>query len=175
MYLSADDPVALTWLGIWMPMLGQVPNRMNTYWNMRDVWYDVPRRQCFYNDGGLFAGVSTTNAIAYSSGPPVFSKGTLDYQVGATHFNSDDQILKGTYNILMRTDVARCIYSLKAGPIIGSVSITDDSGKANIATVSSTEKNGWVRVSANGFHYSLSTIKLKLEAKPTKETAKKKP
>jgi hypothetical protein len=54
------------------------------------------------------------------------------------------------------------------------VSIASSEGNQNVATTIVTEKNGWFRMGAYGFHYSAPTLKVRLtqevqkvEATPT--------
>jgi hypothetical protein len=110
------------------------------------------------------SGIVTTNALAYSAGPPSYNKneGSLDYKVVAPHYTSKGELAVGTYDLLLKSEVARCIYGFSKAPIQGSISIVNESGQNNVATTIINEKNGWLYMSANGFSYSAPTVKIKL-------------
>jgi hypothetical protein len=99
----------------------------------------------------------------YIDGPPVFADGTLDYKVASTHFEPDGTtVFKGTYELIMSSTVARCIYKFTSAPISATVSITSDNGEANTATTLISEKNGWLKLAAYGFTFSSPTVRVKL-------------
>lgn len=64
----------------------------------------------------------------------------------------------------MRSDIARCLYGFSKAPISGTVTVTGE-GEQKIATTIVSEKNGWLKLSANGFTFSTKTIKVKLSQK----------
>jgi hypothetical protein len=119
-------------------------------------------RECLDKEKAL-AGVVTTNSTMYLDGPPVFQDGTLDYKVASTHYEADGTtVFKGTYELIMSSSVARCIYQFTAAPISATVSITSENGEANTATTIINEKNGWLKLGAYGFTFSSPTVKVKL-------------
>jgi hypothetical protein len=102
----------------------------------------------------------------YSQGPPTYSSstGTLDYQVAAPHFLNDGVTeFLGDYNLLVREDVAQCLYGFTGTEITSSVSVVDTTGAAKQATTSLTRENGYFKFSASGFTFSAPTIKAKLQ------------
>jgi hypothetical protein len=107
----------------------------------------------------------TTNASEYLDGPPVFDKstGALDYKVAATHFEPDGTtIFRGTYDLVMSSKVARCIYGFTSAPISATVSVTSESGANSVATTVVNERNGWLSLGAYNFTYSNPTIRVVL-------------
>jgi hypothetical protein len=72
----------------------------------------------------------------------------------------------GTYDLLLKSEVARCIYGFSKAPISGSISIVNESGQNNVATTIVNERNGWLIMSANGFTYSAPIVKIKLSQEP---------
>jgi hypothetical protein len=118
---------------------------------------------CF-NDAKSVTGIVTTNATQYSAGPPKFDKteGTLNYQVAAPHYGTDKSEFKGTYDLVIRSDVARCIYGFSKAPINAMISITSTDGTPQIATTVIGEKDGWVYLRAKNFGFSAPVIKAKL-------------
>jgi hypothetical protein len=115
-----------------------------------------------------FAGVSgvvATNATLYLSTPPVFNSasGTLDYQVSSPHLDRNGQPNIGTYDLLIKSDVARCLYGYTSAPVQASVSIISADGTSQIATSVLSEKDGWLHLYVAGFGYSAPTLRVKLE------------
>jgi hypothetical protein len=115
--------------------------------------------------------VVTTNSLAYSAGPPSFNKaeGSLDYQVVSPHFTASGEEAIGSYDLVLRSDVARCIYGFTRAPIQATISIINPDGDNKVATTLVREKNGWLTLSAKGFTYSSPKIRVFLsqEAEPT--------
>ncbi|CAB5104369.1 MAG: hypothetical protein F2954_00730 [Actinobacteria bacterium] len=109
-----------------------------------------------------FIGLVTTNATTFQSVAPIFSDGTLNYSVASLHFKPDGSLNKGTYDLLLNSKAARCLYNFTDAPIQASVSITSNNGEQEIATTVISEKNGWLHLSAKGFSYSNPTLKVKL-------------
>lgn len=118
-----------------------------------------------YAKAGDFAGIVTTNAIAYEDSPPRYTKGFLDYKVGGMHYESDKTTeFIGTYDFLLKSEVARCIYSFSKAPVSATVTVVGGADKT-IATTLVSEKNGWLKIAAYGFTFSQKTIKVKLSQK----------
>jgi hypothetical protein len=151
----------------WLPALGDKAQAMPTAWTIATMSnYQVPDQiqQCL-NQTDSLAGIVTTNAAEYFDGPPVFNKesGSLDYKVAATHFEPDGTtVFKGSYDLVMSSKVARCIYGFTQAPISATVSVTSDSGTQSAATVVVNERNGWLSLGAYNFTYSSPTIRIQL-------------
>lgn len=111
---------------------------------------------------GSISGLVTTNATAYQGAPPTFNGTTLNYKVGALHFTDNGDIFKGRYELLMPASTARCLYGYSSTPVSATVSITTESGVANVATTVLSERNGWLHLNADGFTFSNPTIQIKL-------------
>jgi hypothetical protein len=126
-------------------------------------------KECVTKASGL-AGLVTTNATIYDGSIPAFdsAEGALNYQVAAPHYAADGTEFSGTYDLIMSSSVARCIYNFTSAPISASVSITSsDGGVQKVATTVLNERNGWLHLGAYGFGFSSPTLKVKLtQAKP---------
>jgi hypothetical protein len=70
-------------------------------------------------------------------------------------------LVEGTYDLLIRSDAARCLYGFSNAPIQASISVTGEDNQ-KVATTSMTEGNGWIKLSAYGFNFSDPTISVKL-------------
>jgi hypothetical protein len=118
-------------------------------------------------DRSRVLGIVSTNAMVYDGFAPRFTKGFLDYRVAGLHFESDGETeVIGSYDLVMRSDVARCLYRFTNAPVSATITITGE-GDKNIATTVVGEKNGWLKLAAYGFTFSQKTIKVKLSQKRT--------
>ena len=150
----------LLWLGVAKDKAAAMP----TQWRLGTMTDNGSGqvRECLDKEKAL-AGVVTTNSTMYLDGPPIFKDDTLDYKVASTHFEADGTtVFKGTYELIMSSSVARCIYKFTAAPISATVSITSENGEANAATTVVNEKNGWLKLGAYGFTFSSPTVRVKL-------------
>lgn len=155
----------------WLDTLGDKAQALPTAWVVQTMSnYQVADQvQKCLNQTDQLAGIVTTNAAEYLDGPPVFDKksGSLDYKVAATHYEPDGTtVFRGTYDLVMSSKVARCIYGFTNAPISATVSITSDSGANNVATTVVGERNGWLSLGAYNFSYSSPTISVVLTGTP---------
>lgn len=128
---------------------------------------------CFAQAGkDKLIGLVTTNAPIYDSGAPAFKDGALSYKVAGLHHKADGSVFKGSYDLAIRSDVARCLYGFSNAPIRASVSVLSSDGSTqDVASELVTEKNGWMTLSAKNFTFSAPTIKVKLmQDKPLKSS-----
>jgi hypothetical protein len=170
--------------GYWLPLVKDKATTSRTHWNVRTLEgnQDQDVSRCS-NDTSKLAGIVTTNSLVYSAGPPAYNKaeGSLDYKLLSPHFTANGEEALGTYDLVLRSDVARCIYGFSKAPIQAVVSIVNAEGENKVATTLIREKDGWLTLSANGFTFSSPTIRIKLSQEiseteilaPTKKILKK--
>jgi hypothetical protein len=108
-------------------------------------------------------GIVTTNAAIYEGNAPNFQDGALMYRVWSQHYAADGSVFKGKYDLVMRSEAARCLYGFSAAPISASISITSNDGTSQVATTVLNESNGWLHLGADGFTFSNPTIKVTLK------------
>ncbi len=162
----ASGAIGIKELNTWLPAFNNTATATPSVWNVRTISAQETEgaNKCF-SDPSQVTGIVTTNSTQYSSGPPAFNKetGTLDYQVASPHFMQDGTTLfKGVYNLVMRSAVARCLYSFSNAPVRATVSVIGASGDPEVATVIVGEKDGWLYLSANNFEFSSPTVQVKL-------------
>ena len=148
----------------WLPVIGDKAQGMPTAWMLKTMisFGDTKNESpCFAKSNG-FAGVVSTNAAQYLDGPPSFDKneGVLDYKVAAPHLTSTGDVFKGTYDLVMSSVVARCLYGFSQAPIGATISIVSESGEPNIATTLVREKDGFLNLAAYNFNSSLTSCSL---------------
>jgi len=164
--LSRPDPAganAFTEFALWAPLIKDTASASPTEWSIYTLALNQDTSQCLRNDQQLI-GVLTTNSMIYSAGPPSFNvnEGTLDYKVGSPHYSSSGGVFQGSYDLQVRSDVARCLYKFSAAPVKASITVTSESGVENVASTTIAETNGWLKMAAYGFTFSNPTIKVKL-------------
>lgn len=118
-------------------------------------------KKCAHDDKRL-VGLVTTNSTAYSSRPPVFKDGVLSYEVASLHREPSGRPFRGSYDLVMRSETARCIYGFDKAPIRGEVQVVSEDGEQQVATTSVSERNGWVHLAAYNFTFSQPTIEARL-------------
>lgn len=127
---------------------------------------------CLGSTKGL-AGLVTTNAPIYPSGPPTYNSGYLTYEIGGLHYQVDGQTLNiGNYNLILRSDVARCLYGFTNAPVSATVQVVSDSGQQVTSVTTVGESKGWLSLNANGFTYSQKKIKIKISQALSKKITK---
>ena len=162
---NAWDAMGMEQLKLWLPYVNDQATSLLSYWSVRTL-SDVELQgsnNCF-SDFNAVTGIVTTNATQYSAGPPVFDKtqGSLNYSVAAPHFTTNHDVFQGTYDLIMRSDVARCVYGFTKAPIKATISVIGADGSTQTATTVLSESNGWVHLAANGFQFSNPSIQVKL-------------
>jgi hypothetical protein len=173
----AQGDRSLAALKDWLEYLPDKAQALPTAWSIRTISVSDLNSAKFpikcLNLDENFAGLVTTNATAYSSGPPRFdaATGTLEYQVAAPHFEKDGVTpFKGSYDLAIRSDVARCIYGFTSAPVQATISILSSGTEQKIASTTFKEENGWMNFSAKNFEFSAPKLMLKLtQNSPTEQ------
>jgi hypothetical protein len=155
-------------LEMWKEFYNDSAGAVPTNWNVRTLADTemASASKCVTDASGI-SGVVTTNSTSYSQGPPTYTAetGTLDYQVAAPHYLNDGKTeFLGDYNLLVREDVAQCLYGFTGTELTSSMSVVDTTGSPKQATTSLTLENGFYKFSASGFTFSAPTIKAKMQS-----------
>ena len=142
-------------------------------WRVRSLGGEEMRNasKCLTTGDGV-KGIVTTNATVYGSGPPAYNSTTqtLDYKVAAPHFTRTQEVFKGAYYLIMRSDVARCFYNFTSAPVKATITVVEANGASSSAVTSVSEANGWLRLSATGFTHSAPTVKVSLSQDSAEQT-----
>jgi len=150
----------------WLPYVNDKAIAMPSYWSVRSLsGAELSNANACFTNPNQLNGIVTTNSTQYSAGPPAFDKaeGFLNYKVASPHFTSAGDVFKGSYDLAMRSDVARCIYGFSKAPVSAKVSVISADGTPQVATTVFSEKDGWVYLTARNFEYSSPSVKVKLE------------
>ena len=152
-------------LKLWLPYVNDKATALLSFWSARTLGAQEMNgaNRCF-SDTTKITGIVSTNSTQYSAGPPTFNQadGTLDYKVASPHYGTTGDVFKGTYDLVMRSEVARCIYGFSKAPINATLSITSSDGTPQLATTVIGEKNGWLYLQARNFEFSAPIIQAKL-------------
>ncbi len=73
--------------------------------------------------------------------------------------NGQDLVV-GTYDLLMRSETARCLYGFSRAPISATVQVIGGAGAEKVATTVVSEKDGWVKLAAYGFTFSEKEVRV---------------
>jgi hypothetical protein len=146
------------------PLVSDTATGTNTYWDISSTNGGQGSR-CL-SDTSKVLGIVSTNAMGYDGSSPSFTGGFLNYKVSGLHYLAGGKDLAlGTYDLVMRSDTARCLYGFSKAPLSATVSVTGGAGGKNVATTVVSEKNGWLKMAAYGFTFSKKTIKVKITKK----------
>jgi hypothetical protein len=137
----------------------------STVWSFGTSFTDMGH-PCLKSNSKLL-GIATTNSMVYTGGTPTYKNGYLSYSVAGMHYEPDGTTpVLGTYDLVMRSDTARCLYSWGKAPLSATVSVVNDKGTKTTATsVVSETKDGWLKMAAYNFTFSKKTIKVKITKK----------
>jgi hypothetical protein len=101
--------------------------------------------------------------MGYDGSSPSFSDGFLNYHVSGLHFAPDGITPnEGTYDLVMRSDTARCLYGFTKAPISATVSVISAAGEQKTAVTTVNEKDGWLSMRAYGFTFSNPVVKVQI-------------
>ena len=147
-------------------LAGDKASGENTSWRLSTV--GVAGLSRCYSDYGI-AGLVTTNATTYGGEPPTLENGFLNYTVAGMHYLSNgSDLFVGTYDLIIRSEVARCLYGYSKAPVSATVSVVGVDGEEKIATTVVSERDGWLKLAAYGFTFSEKEIRVKLSQPQTR-------
>jgi hypothetical protein len=131
-----------------------------SHWALRTTSQDGGN-SCL-SDKSRVLGIVSTNSMVYDGFAPQFKSGFLDYRVAGLHLMPDGETpVVGVYDLVMRSETARCLYGFTNAPVSATVTITG-TGNLNVATTLVSERNGWLQLAAYGFTFSEKGIRVAL-------------
>ena len=166
-------PMQVTWLESWQPKVSKLlrlyaPFLGDTATRVIPTWSVVPLANAFQNpclrSKEQLLGLVTTNATVFNARQPQFSGGSLRYQVAALHHLPDGEVFRGSYDLVLRSETARCLYGFTNAPLQAEIKVTSEDGVDQAVSTSLSESGGWLRLSARNFHFSTPTIQVTLKS-----------
>ena len=142
-----------------------------TLWNMMTVGGD--QGNTCLSDKSKVLGIVTTNSMGYDTTAPKFNGGFLNYNVTGLHYlPGGTEPVQGTYDLVMRSETARCLYGFTKAPISATVSVVGG-GDTSVATTVVNEKDGWLKMAAYGFTFSDKTLRVGISQAAAKASVSK--
>ena len=155
------QPEIFDYVDYWRNYLNDIAPYSTTSWGIESTTWTSDNR-CL-SDTTRVLGVVATNAMGYDGNAPKFVDGFLNYRVTGFHYSADGiKPNLGSYDLVMRSDAARCLYGFSNAPVSAIVSISTTDGATNVATTVVSEKDGWLKMKAAGFTFSEKTLKIKI-------------
>jgi hypothetical protein len=165
--LSNSSEFSMQFVDAYRKIIADQAAGVKTAWTFSNV--DRGGGDPCLSGGNEVLGIVTTNAMVYQPEPPRFERGFLNYKVSGMHYlPGGEELALGSYDLVMRSSVARCLYNISQAPLSAKVTVVNDRGDRVFATTTVSEKNGWLRLSAKGFTFSNKTIKVKITKARTK-------
>ena len=173
---------SIKWLNYWMPITGDKATATPGMWSIRNLGPSEMNNASNCYDSNSYkekrvTGMVTSNAMITTAGPPLFDQKeqALIYQVAGPHFERDGKTLfRGTYDLIMRKDVARCLYKFTDAPIKASISVVSANGEEIVATEQIAERNDasgeWITLGKYGFTFSSPKLKVRFTQEKSAET-----
>jgi hypothetical protein len=159
--VDAGHPEIFDFINYLRPMSKDTASGINTFWSLTTTKWGSGS-SCL-TDTKKVLGIVTTNSMGYDGNAPSFVRGTLDYKVTGLHYLPDGVTESiGTYNLVMRSDTARCLYGFTTAPIQATVTIVSGNAATLVGTTTVSEKDGWLKLAAYGFTFSEKTLKVKI-------------
>jgi hypothetical protein len=140
-------------------------------WQFNTISSQQGNQVCFNRAAGL-VGLVTTNAMAYDQYAPAFEDGFLEYSVAGLHYLPDGKKAIGVYDLVIDSEVARCLYGFSNAPVSAKVSVLTADGESVVASTQVSEKDGWLKLAAYGFTFSEKKITVKVTQPTTAKLAK---
>jgi hypothetical protein len=148
---------------VWLPVINDKADYLPTYWTVSSMGTGFNPNPCLKSTKDVI-GIVSTNATQFLEGPPVFNAATstLEYKVAAPHYKPNGEVFKGTYDLQLRSESARCLYNFSKAPISAKVEVLSENGEKQVAVTTVNEKDGWLYLSAKGFTFSAPVVSVKL-------------
>jgi len=135
----------------------------STVWNYSTLPSWARGNSPCLSDSSRVIGVVSTNAAVYDGKAPLFRNGFLNYEVSGMHYLPDGTTkARGSYDLVIRSDVARCLYGFPKAPLSATVQVVNEKGNKTFATSVVGEKNGWLKLGAYNFTFSNKVVKVKI-------------
>ncbi len=118
--LGTSGQLSFDALALWLPQMKDKASANPSTWAFYTLnEYELADASRCISGAKDLVGLVTTNATVYAAGTPSFNAETqsLDYKVMAPHLTSKGEVFKGTYDLRIKSDIARCIYGFSKAPI----------------------------------------------------------
>ena len=129
-------------------------------WSIKSLsMFDTSYDSCKSVSPTQINGIVSTNSSIYQGSPPAFENDAFTYKVAGLHYLPNKEVFQGSYDLVLKSEFARCLYGFSKAPISATVEVTSADGANKVVTNNFAEKNGWINLSIKGFTFSQPTIK----------------
>lgn len=157
----ADSPTGISFVSAFASLAKDTAIDSQSQWYVATIGDTWDLNRC--NTNKDFVGLVTTNAMAFDGDIPKFSSGFLSYNVAGLHYEEDGKTeVLGSYDLAIKSSVARCLYGYSNAPVSAQVTVTGTSGEQKVASTIVRESQGWLTLQAKGFTFSKNQIKVKI-------------
>jgi hypothetical protein len=157
-----DLDYSKTWFDAWFPFTKNTADGISELWNIKAIPSSAISNPCLKSTSS-FVGLVTSNSMLYSPTAPQFIDDELTYKVTSLHYLPDGVTpFKGSYDLILRSDAARCLYGFSNAPLKASIQVLGESGNNQVVTTTMAEEKGWLHLAARGFTFSSPSIRVKL-------------
>jgi hypothetical protein len=168
----SDQQGAFQWVDKFRTLAKDTAAGVSTVWSAGTT--SASQGPCL-SDTSKVLGIVSTNSMVYEGSSPTFDGTSLNYKVAGLHYLPDGKTTaEGTYDLVMRSETARCLYRFSSAPISAAISVTSADGEAKVATTLVSEKDGWLKLSAYGFTFSENRISARITQVSKSDTNPKK-
>lgn len=141
---NLNDASSFDALAKWKTILKDTPSAIPSVWSVRTLaGSEMGSAPSCITRGTGVTGIVSTNATIYSQGPPSLDPATktLQYKVATTHYEKDGATaFKGTYDLIVREDIAECLYGMTSDLAAGTSSgFSEEQVYSDEATYSATD------------------------------------
>jgi hypothetical protein len=143
--------------------------RVTSYSTLTSGYVYREMKGCLQAGNGILGQVST-NATVYNVSAPLWDEDTdsLSFTIAAPTFQSDGDKKQGLYDLVLREDVAKCLWGKSLLNTRAAIEVLNPDGTTQVATTTFRVLNGYVYFRAAGFHFSVPKIKVSvIDALPT--------
>jgi len=148
-----------------VPFLKQVSTGEYRVWRLSAMVSNQNLHPCLQSEEKL-VGIVATNALMYEAKAPAFARNRLAFQVSGLHQSFTGRLTRGNYDLVISAEAARCLYGFKKVPLVAEVEVSTEQGEEQVASVASSQRRGWLRVSASNFTFSNPKISVRIKKKP---------
>jgi hypothetical protein len=158
--LRADSPTGIELVSTFADAVNDTAAATRTIWSIGTISTNAGNLSKCTEKSGEFVGLVTTNAMAFDGGVPEFENGTLKYNIAGLHYlpNGKTEAL-GTYDLAIKSDVARCLYGYGSAPMSATISVVGSDEEQKVAVTQVRERSGWLTLAASGFTYSANEVR----------------
>lgn len=162
----AYSEAAFSQLKLWTEYIQDKATSIPSVWNVRTLSYgEMTKAPKCISEGTGVTGIVATNSSLYAEGPPAFDSASsaLNYKVASPHYEKDGKTeFKGTYDLVLRSDIAKCLYGFDDATSTSKIEVSGEDGTAKTVTTSMAVADGWFKFSASGFTFSAPIVKVVL-------------